>query len=50
MTTHDKDGDYQYEGMLDEDYLSRVAEEAVAGAVEWLLLRQDKTTFDAIKW
>jgi hypothetical protein len=43
-------GAYQYQEMLSPAYLSRVAEQAVAGLVEWLLLPQDQATFDAITW
>jgi hypothetical protein len=51
MDTHLPGGvRYQYDAMLSAAYLSRVAEQAVAGLVEWLLLKQDTATFDAIKW
>lgn len=42
--------DFQYRDMLSERYLETVSNAVVAGIVEWLLLKQDRATFDAIKY
>jgi len=51
MDTHIKGTpDFQYQDMLSDRYLNDVSQAIVAAMVEWLVLRQDQGTFDAVKY